>query len=104
LPAPALFPWFAAFGFCAAFTPVVIAHGRSLFPPHLVGRGITLFNTGTMAGGFVSQIVSGAVIELFPTQNGAYPLIAYQVVFLLQAAFVAIALVIYRKVPDPLRS
>ena len=97
-----LFVWLAVFGFCAAFTPLVIAHGKSLFPPHLVGRGITVFNTGTMAGGFVSQIVSGGVIELFPTQNGAYPLVAYQIVFLLQAAFVATALTFYGKVKDPL--
>ncbi|NJL08135.1 MAG: MFS transporter [Methylacidiphilales bacterium] len=33
--------WFAAFGLVAAFTPVMMAHGKSLFPPHLVGRGIT---------------------------------------------------------------
>ena len=27
--------------------PVLIAHGRSFLPPHLVGRGMTLFNIGT---------------------------------------------------------
>ncbi len=40
----ALWAWFAAFGACSAFMPVVIAHGKALFPPPLVGRGITLLN------------------------------------------------------------
>ena len=44
----------------------------------------------------IQKFVSGAVIELFPTQDGAYPLTAYRVVFLLQATFVATALAIYR--------
>lgn len=103
LPTAVLIGWLALFGFCSAFTPVVIAHGKSLFPVRLVGRGIALFNMGTMAGGFVSQLVSGPVIDWFPGHDGTYPLIAYQLVFLLQAGFVAIALGIYRKVPDPSR-
>ena len=61
--------------------PVLIAHGRSLLPPHLVGRGMTLFNIGTMGGAFVVQLVSGALIDLFPAQDGVYPLDAYRLVF-----------------------
>ena len=41
----------------AAYIPVLIAHGRSFLPPHLVGRGMTLFNIGTMGGMFVAQLV-----------------------------------------------
>ncbi len=103
LPTLALIAWLVWFGFCSAFVPVVIAHGKSLFPTRLVGRGIALFNMGTMAGGFVSQLASGLVIDLFPAENGTYPLIAYRVVFLLQAAFVMVALGVYQAVPDPLR-
>ena len=62
------------FGFLPAFLPVLIAHGRSFLPPHLVGRGMTLFNIGTMGGTFVVQLVSGALIDLFPAQAGVYPL------------------------------
>ena len=40
LPPALLLGWFAVFGFVCAYTPVMIAHGRSLFPAHLVGRGI----------------------------------------------------------------
>ena len=31
--------WFALFGLCVAFTPILTAHGKSLFPPQLTGRG-----------------------------------------------------------------
>jgi len=34
----------------------------------------------------VVQSVSGAVINLFPAPDGVYPLLAYQLVFALQAA------------------
>jgi len=78
-----------------AFTPPLIAHGKSLFPPHLVGRGLTLFNMGTMGGVFLTQAVSGVVIDLFPVDDGGYPLIAYRCIFSLQAAFVLVAMAAY---------
>lgn len=103
LPEPALWAWFIAFGACAAFTPVVIAHGKALFPPALVGRGMTLLNMGFMGGGFVSQLVSGYVINLFPAEDGAYPTAAYQAIFLLQAGFSLLGLMVYHGSRDPKR-
>src|SRR5205085_9157393 len=44
------------FGFAAAYIPVLIAHGRALLPAPLGGRGITLFNVGTIGGVVVSQV------------------------------------------------
>jgi len=76
--------WLGVFGFLPAYFPVLLAHGRSLLPPHLVGRGITLFNIGTIGGTFVVQLASGALIDLFPLQAGAYPLDAYRLVFAVQ--------------------
>jgi MFS family permease len=99
----ALWAWFAAFGACSAFMPVVIAHGKTLFPAPLVGRGITLLNMGTMGGGFVSQFVSGLVMELYPAQAGGYPLAAYRTIFLLQAGFAAIGLAFYHSTREPTR-
>jgi len=93
--------WLAVFGAGAAYTPVLIAHGKSLFEPHLVGRGITLLNIGTTGGVFLTQTVSGAVIDLFPAKGGAYPLIAYQVAFGLQATLLLVACAIYLPAPDP---
>jgi len=98
----ALIAWLAAFGFIAAYTPVLIAHGRSLFPPHLVGRGITLLNIGSMGGVFVTQAVSGFVIDLFPKgADGAYALNAYRAVFALQAAIMLLSCLTYLWARDP---
>jgi MFS family permease len=102
--APALLlVWFAAFGFLSAYTPVMIAHGKSLFPPRLVGRGITVLNMGTMGGVFLAQTVSGLTIDLFPAPGGIYALDAYRVVFGLQAGFVLVSCLIYLGARDPMR-
>jgi MFS family permease len=103
LTTPLLIVWFAVFGFVCAYTPILVAHGKSLFPPHLVGRGMTVLNVGTIGGVFVAQTLSGIVIELFPAQGGVYPLAAYQAVFGLQAAFMLVACAVYATARDPLR-
>jgi MFS family permease len=103
LQAVPLLVWLAFYGLCAGFTPVVIAHGRSLFPPHLIGRGITLLNMGSMGGTFLTQAVSGVVIDVFPSSHGVYPPEAYRRVFALQAGFLVTALIVYLAAPDPYR-
>jgi len=95
LPAGWLLLWFVLVGACSAYTPVMIAHGKSLFPPHLVGRGITLLNMGTMGGVFLAQMISGFLIDLFPVRDGAYALDAYRLVFGLQAAVLVGASIVY---------
>ena len=88
-----LVAWFAVFGFVSAFGPVLIGHGKALFSLHQVGRGLTVLNMGSMGGVFLSQAVSGFVIEWFPiAADGAYPVAAYRAVFGLQAAFIRIGL------------
>lgn len=103
LPAGWVLPWFIAIGAVTAYTPVMIAHGKSLFPPHLVGRGMTIFNMATMSGAFLSQTVTGFVINQFPIENGAYALDAYRAVFGLQALFVLAACIPYLFAHDPWR-
>jgi MFS family permease len=104
LPEPWLAIWFAVFGFVCASTAVAIAHGKSLFPPHLVGRGLTLLNMGSMGGVFFNQIISGVLIDLFPrSADGAYPLAAYQAVFALQGGVIALTCLVYLTARDPRR-
>ncbi len=103
LPAGWVLIWFIAIGAVTAYTPVMIAHGKSLFPPHLVGRGMTILNMATMGGAFLSQTVTGFVINLFPIENGAYALDAYRAVFALQGAFVLAACIPYLWAHDPWR-
>jgi MFS family permease len=95
MPLPLLLANFVLIGFATAPLALVFAHGRSLVPQHLLGRAITLLNMGAMGGGFLVQFLSGAVIEMFASGGGAYPLQAYQVVFGLQAALVLIGLFVY---------
>jgi predicted MFS family arabinose efflux permease len=96
LPLWALLTWLAVFGLVSAYVPGLVAHGRALFPGYLVGRGLTILNMGSMGGVFLSQFVSGFVIELFPAAPGAgYPLAAYRAVFGLQAAFILLCGLVY---------
>ncbi len=94
---------FVGVGFFSAYTSLLIAHGKSLFPPRLVGRGMTLLNMGTMGGVFLTQTVSGFVINVFPSVNGAYPLTAYRIVFAIQLAFLLLAGLSYLSARDPRR-
>ncbi len=103
LPAGFVLIWFIAIGAVTAYTPVMIAHGKSLFPPHLVGRGMTILNMATMGGAFLSQTVTGFVINQFPIENGAYALDAYRAVFALQGLFVLAACIPYLWAHDPWR-
>ena len=102
LPPFGLAAWLAAFGLLAAYGPVLIAHGKSLFPPHQVGRGLTVLNVGSMGGTFLAQAISGFVIGLFPTTaDGGYALAAYRWVFGLQAVFILLACLLYFRTSDP---
>jgi hypothetical protein len=98
-----LVAWFAAFGLASAYFPVLIAHGKAMFPPHQVGRGLTVLNMGSMGGVFLVQTISGFAIELFPTgPNGAFALDAYRLVFGLQAGFILLACLAYFGSSDPM--
>lgn len=90
-----LFLWFVAVGVTTSYLPVMIAHGKALFPPDLVGRGITLLNMGTMGGVFLSQAVTGFVIDLFPPAGDGYALAAYRSVFALQAIVILLGCLVY---------
>lgn len=105
LPPALLGVWLAVFGLVSAYQPVLISHGKALLPPAVLGRGMTLLNVSTMIGVFVSQAVSGAIIELFPiSASGAYPLAAYQVIFALQGGFTLAAAIPYLWARDPSRA
>jgi MFS family permease len=100
----ALLLWFVAIGLFPAAVTVLIAHGKSLFPQQIVGRGMTLMNIGTMGGVFVCQTVTGFIIDLFPIVNGGYALDAYRAVFAFQAVFILLACLAYFLSIDPRRN
>ncbi|MFN6952216.1 MAG: MFS transporter [Albidovulum sp.] len=63
-PAAGVWPaaaFLAALGLFGSSFPAIMAHGRAFFPPHLVGRGVTLLNMFSIGGAGVLQFASGRV-------------------------------------------
>jgi predicted MFS family arabinose efflux permease len=94
--------WLALFGFAVAYGPIVTAHGKSLFPTELTGRGITLMNMGTMSGVFLLQTATGILVDLIGRNpQGGYSAEAYRAVFLVLALALAASLIPYARAIDP---
>jgi hypothetical protein len=71
---------------------VLMAHGRSFIPDHLLGRGITLLNVLFIGGAGILQPLSGALME----RLGAVPAVeAYAALHLIFAALMIAGLTIY---------
>ncbi len=101
MPLWAVLVWLAVFGFAMGYAPLMMAHSRMLFPPHMLGRGLTLMNAGNMTAAFAIQAVTGLVVNAFPrAADGAYPAAAYATVMGLLGVQLALALVAYTRVPD----
>lgn len=97
--------WFPLFGFVSGVSPVLIAHGRSLFSRRFVGRGITMMNVGTMGGVFIMQSATGFIAGRFAPSGGAgigLPIEAYQAVFLTIFGMLMIGLMVYGRSRDPM--
>jgi hypothetical protein len=104
LPRSALLWWGLYFGFVFGFMPLLAGHGKSLFPGRLTGRGLSLMNVATIGGVFIQQMVTGAMIALFPYTlvEGArvYPAEAYRGVFAFLAVQLVIVTLFYLRAPD----
>jgi MFS family permease len=96
--------WQATAALCAlglfgmAF-PLMIAHGRAFFPPHLVGRGVTLLNLCSIGGVGVFQILSGQVHQA-ALVAGASVAEAHAAVFGMFALALAVGLLLYLPARD----
>ncbi|WP_375687581.1 MFS transporter [Pseudooceanicola sp. LIPI14-2-Ac024] len=78
---------------------LLMSHGRAFFPPHLVGRGVTLMNLCGMVGVGVSQMLTGRMHERIVTGGGSYA-DAYDALFLFYAVALAVGVLAYVKAPD----
>lgn len=80
-------------GLFSASYAVQMAHGRSLIPEHMTGRGITLMNFFSIGGAAVVQYLSGRLVEFAPTM---FPQTSeFALLFGFYTMIMAIALVIY---------
>ncbi len=82
-----------AIGVTGASYGLLMAHGRSFMPQHLIGRGMTLLNFFSIGGVGVMQFVTGAVVTA--NTEPANPVAAYQALFGFYALMLGIALVLY---------
>ena len=95
-------PWLAiglmtVIGFFGASFPVIIAHARSFFPPHLTGRGVTLMNLFGIGGVGVMQFASG---RIHAATAGADPTAPYVAIFGFFGVALLIGLLIYARSRD----
>ncbi|WP_204113036.1 MFS transporter [Shimia biformata] len=82
----------AAIGFFCASFPLILAHGRSFFPEHLMGRGVTLMNLFGIGGVGLMQVTSGPVFASLADTGRAD---AYSTLFLAFGLIVFVALALY---------
>lgn len=92
---PAQGPVFAAavlagIGCFGASFPMLMAHGRAFFPPHLVGRGVSLMNLFSIGGTGLAQVYTGHLMA-----NAASPEAGYVAIFGFFALMMIAGLVIY---------
>ena len=69
----------AAVGFFGMSFPLLMAHGRAFFPPHQVGRGVTVLNLFGIGGVGLFQMLSGRVFDAVP--EGTPPEAAFGTLF-----------------------
>jgi len=87
--------------FVTSYGIVVVAHGRSLFPDHLAGRGVTTVNLSQAIGTALLPAATGALVGAFPvTASGAVPEAGYRLAFGFMAALLAACVLVYRGAPD----
>ena len=87
-----------AIGFFGASFPAIMAHGRAFFPPHMVGRGVTLLNMFGIGGAGVMQFASGPVFAAAGGRAGGEP--AFDAVFLFFLVPLVAGLLIYLAAED----
>lgn len=84
----------SAVGLFGASFPLIMAHARAFFPPHLAGAGVTLINLMGIGGVSLFQFASGGIFAA--TKEGAASAAApYQSLFLFFGIPLLIGLAIY---------
>ena len=91
---------FMGIGFLGGHRVAMMAHGRSLFPARLVGRGVTTVNTSMVAGVAVLQMATGLILERASDGSAAASSEAYRTVFGFLAWTIFAAMLVYRKAED----
>jgi MFS family permease len=83
-----------------SYSIVVVAHGRSLFPDHLAGRGVTTVNIAQVAGSALLPMLTGLIVGAVPAEDGVRPEAAYRLAFAAIAVCFAAGLAVYLGAED----
>ncbi len=78
-----------------SYAVVIVAHGRSFFPDHLLGRGVTTVNIAQVAGLTLLPVITGPIVGAFPAPGAVSPEIAYRAAFGAIAVLLAGGLTVY---------
>ncbi len=89
----------ALLGFFGSSFPLMMAHARGFYPPHLIGRGVTFSNLLAMGGVGLLQVVSGLLYGASESA-GASPEAAYGALFLFFALLLVIGVAVYAFAED----
>lgn len=79
---------------CGSYSVVIVAHGRSLFPDRLVGRGVTTVNLAQVAGSSVLPVLTGLVVGAVSGEAG------YRAAFACIALCLVLGLAAYARAPE----
>jgi predicted MFS family arabinose efflux permease len=91
-----------AVGFFGMSFPLMVAHGRSHFPPHLAGRGVTFLNLLAIGGAGLAQMASGRIAAAAAAAAPAEPTAPYAAIFLFFAALTFAGCLVYLFADDRL--
>jgi MFS family permease len=94
LPVPSSISWSVVSG-VGAGTVLSYAIVAKYFPKELAGRANAALNVFHLGWAFAFQWSTGLILEQWPSQDGHYPLIAYQVAFALNVALQIVALICF---------
>jgi predicted MFS family arabinose efflux permease len=103
-PAPAAIALLIALCAVASYGVTIVAHGRSLFPDRLLGRGMTTLNLAQVLGASLMPVVTGAVAAALAGDGASgatgYPDVAYRAIFGVIGASLAAGLLLYSRGAD----
>ncbi|UWQ07441.1 MFS transporter [Aliiroseovarius crassostreae] len=85
----------AGIGLFASSFPLIMAHGRSFYPPHLVGRGVTLMNMVGIGGVGFFQFSSATVFKSAQAFGAGSTAAPYQAVLLYFAVPMLVGCLLY---------
>ena len=91
---------FALLSLSCSYPTVLLSHGRAMVPDRLIGRGLTVVNTGVMVSIALMQMAIGGIIGLFPGESGQASPQGYRLAFGFVCIMAALTLAIYSRTED----